>query len=870
MVPPFGRQALPTFLTKHTTMEATTGRTEGKAKTMWLYGDLVRSLIAVIAAPFISYQYTLLPEDHPKKQWALFAAVAITTTGVFQHLSWWIGNTVLLYVASLCHLSFFVYIEMIEWPLEGECTIAQNMVGTMLMINANVGVNPLHKAVLMLISVCAGYLVISVSPFVRLEDELTFLLGGSMGNFILLYAFSRGAHQVDSVKAARLIISVIFLFVIAQTMYDILTVPGGGREGCITLIKEAFFVCLGMAATGVLQQEIVAKESLEVLVQERTVEIRQQAQELHLVGLALQASETATAVTDARQTIIWQNPAMGRLCQQPTGGGFSTDGHSLVHALGLSGSSAQKLQTSFDNGYSPQKMEEEIVVGDATLTVQVSQFPESVDESSPALQNKCNNKEQKQNRFVVVLKDITELRTREKAEKAAQQEALVAQAMMDTVEVVTHECRTPLQGIMGITSMLLGEAESLPTDVQESLALIMASSGLLLTLVNNMLDVRKCDANMMSEFQLVPIPLKPPMEDAAAFCRPLATISNVKLELEFGNSSQYAIIESDALRLQQVLINLLSNAVKYTSVGSVIRIAANIKTISEVESLIGSSLAAGVVQTGRETASKGDTKVMVFSVSDQGKGIAPGQEKRLFGKFSQLDSTQTHTLGGNSVGQPSGTGLGLNLCVNFVEIMKGNIWVANNSDCGACFSFYLPLVLETNGEVREERPPLPQQTNSTTNGARPKNPTAPLVSHRSASASKYRVLLVDDTLINRKVFDRMLNRVGVGLVTTVESGVEALKALEAGDYNLVITDIQMPGMSGTQLSEAIHLNRNIAKLPLVVGLTAETSRDLYERCKACGIVDVMHKPMTVDEMKDYFEKVVDSLTPHYESLVRVQ
>jgi hypothetical protein len=168
------------FLSNHqrTTMKVTTtGSTQGKAKTMWLYGDLVRSLIAGVAAPFISYQYFLLPEDHPKKPWALLAAIAITTTGVLQYLSWWIGRTPLLYVASLCHLSFFVYIEMIAWPLEGECTMAQNVVGTMLMINANVGVNPLHKAVLMVASVCAGYFVISVSPFVsNVEDELPFLL----------------------------------------------------------------------------------------------------------------------------------------------------------------------------------------------------------------------------------------------------------------------------------------------------------------------------------------------------------------------------------------------------------------------------------------------------------------------------------------------------------------------------------------------------------------------------------------------------------------------------------------------------------------------------------------------------------------------
>ena len=118
---------------------------------------------------------------------------------------------------------------------------------------------------------------------------------------------------------------------------------------------------------------------------------------------------------------------------------------------------------------------------------------------------------------------------------------------------------------------------------------------------------------------------------------------------------------------------------------------------------------------------------------------------------------------------------------------------------------------------------------------------------------------MDDTLINRQVFLKMLQCIGVMNAKAVESGMAALKALTTEEYDLVISDIQMPGMSGTELSHAIQKSATLAKLPVVVGLTADTSERVEEECKASGMLDVLHKPITLDEIRNYFENDVGRL-----------
>lgn len=336
------------------------------------------------------------------------------------------------------------------------------------------------------------------------------------------------------------------------------------------------------------------------------------------------------------------------------------------------------------------------------------------------------------------------------------------------------------------------------------------------------------------------------------FCRPLAAISKVGLELKFEDSSKYAEVWADTLPLQQILINLTSNAIKYATNGSIVTISSSIKQLVEVEAMIADSLASDVSTDQMTTDTHCNTPLLVISVTDQGRGIPPGQEQKLFQKFSRLDNQEEKSPEVDKTGQPSGTGIGLNLCCEFVTRLGGKIWVRNNKDRGACFSFYLPLVCRDGSYIRKDHPPSPEfYCNPSSLESRP----------NAVATRKHQVLLVDDTLINRKVFERMLRRIGVGLVKSVSSGSEALKELEEDLYNVVLTDLQMPNMSGTELSEKIHLYCDESKLPIVVGITASTSQDSVDRCYASGMAAVLHKPISLAEMKEFFEAKVDLLTP---------
>ena len=314
-----------------------------------------------------------------------------------------------------------------------------------------------------------------------------------------------------------------------------------------------------------------------------------------------------------------------------------------------------------------------------------------------------------------------EINSKQRAERKAKEEAMMSKAMADSMMVLTHELRTPLQGIMGSTSMLLQEEKrrnSIASSKQnnggnekdtESLKLIMASSGLLLNLINNMLDVKRVAEGMMEEFPLTIFPAADPIKDAIGFCLPLASISNVTVVADYGDhpcSTEHFSVRSNALRLQQVLINLISNAIKYTNADgdekSVIKVSLRASTVEDVNWHLKRSLASSRKNDTEEShgdswsQKPGSEKVLLFGVSDGGPGIDRVQADRLFRRFGRLDNKPKRTLGSNKVGQPSGTGLGLHLCQLFVQRMEGQIWATNNDQGeGATFFFCLPLGRES-------------------------------------------------------------------------------------------------------------------------------------------------------------------------------
>jgi len=298
---------------------------------------------------------------------------------------------------------------------------------------------------------------------------------------------------------------------------------------------------------------------------------------------------------------------------------------------------------------------------------------------------------------------------------------------------------------------------------------------------------------------------------------------------------------------------------------------------------------------------KRDEKVLLFGVSDGGPGIDQVQADRLFRRFGRLDNKPKRTLGASKVGQPSGTGLGLHLYQLFVQRMDGQIWATNNRNgVGATFFFCLPLGLEK--PLRQTKPSktpslrkLQKMTKKRTlrhrfgkeklqsldeisshSSRRSKIPSmieidndcSTLSSNDSISINIYerRILVVDDTLINRKILTRMLKQVGFTKFSTAASGQAALKELRKHRYDLVISDLQMPGMSGTELSETIFgIKDDFFHTPVVVGLTADTSLETVEKCKASGMADVIHKPITVDELTEFFERRISVLIEENEN-----
>lgn len=219
--------------------------------------------------------------------------------------------------------------------------------------------------------------------------------------------------------------------------------------------RVCFLAAVGLAALGVFHRNVDDKDRLETLVQERTKQIHMQQDHLHMVGVALQASETAICITDTHQRIIWLNPALIQLCHgrassarlsspsQSKIGQQDVDSYRnkfLVDVLPLSGKDAKNFSGLFDPLATKQ---EEIMVGKKVIEAEVSPFLSN--DTTRHDENEVHDTNCEQHRFVVALKDITEFRALQRAENAAEREALMVKAMTESMETLTHELRTPLQ-----------------------------------------------------------------------------------------------------------------------------------------------------------------------------------------------------------------------------------------------------------------------------------------------------------------------------------------------------------------------------------------------------------------------------------------
>jgi signal transduction histidine kinase/CheY-like chemotaxis protein len=364
---------------------------------------------------------------------------------------------------------------------------------------------------------------------------------------------------------------------------------------------------------------------------------------------------------------------------------------------------------------------------------------------------------------------------------------------------ISHELRTPMNGVLGMLQALQGTP--LEPAQRESVDLATRSARSLLTILNDILDFSRMEAGKLT---LVPVDfsLRERVAELTALLRPSAA-PGVVLETQVADDVP-DLLRGDAGRLYQVLMNLAANALKFTARGQV---SIRVERAAAADASPDHSVA-------HDPSSEENIRLR-FEVTDSGIGIAPDQIGRLFRPFSQVDDSTTRRFGG--------TGLGLAISRQLVERMGGTIQVRSELQVGSTFVVELPLQVLNRG-------------------------SAPVALRVRPRFDGCKVLVVEDNPINRMVAQRLLERTGCEVVLAVD-GADGLAMVTSSTPDLVLMDVQMPGMSGLDATREIRRLPEPAGSVPVVAMTASSMTGDRERCLESGMNDYLSKPLELEVLE---------------------
>jgi len=403
--------------------------------------------------------------------------------------------------------------------------------------------------------------------------------------------------------------------------------------------------------------------------------------------------------------------------------------------------------------------------------------------------------------FNAFIHDISDRKRHEAQLATARDEALDAsRAKSDFLAVMSYELRTPMNGVMGMTSLLLGT--TLSPQQRDYAETVRSSADSLLGLLNDVLDLSKVEADKL-ELEVLDFDLHPVVRDVVHLMDAGAREKGVALTADIDDDVRLAL-RGDPARLRQVLLNLVGNALKFTETGSV-----------RLRVLAGSARGA--------EAGAGESLSLRFEVTDTGIGIAPQACERLFEAFSQADASTTRNYGG--------TGLGLAISKSLVALFGGEIGVDSEVGVGSTFWFTARF-----------------QAGAPTLADAPKNYVP-----RPPPATPGLVLVVDDNATNQKIAVRMLETLG-HRADVAASGVEAVMACAQVPYDLVLMDCRMPVMDGYQATATIRAAEAGGRRIPIVAMTASAMAADRQRCLDVGMDDYLSKPVRVADVADKVDR----------------
>ncbi len=363
---------------------------------------------------------------------------------------------------------------------------------------------------------------------------------------------------------------------------------------------------------------------------------------------------------------------------------------------------------------------------------------------------------------------------------------------------MSHEIRNPLNGILGTIELVL--ESKLDPEQTELVKLASRSASNLLDIVNDILDISKIEAGGV-ELQCVPFTLQQSLGDSLKVLAHRARERKLEFHYQDDCALDHALL-GDPGRLRQIVINLVGNAIKFTERGSVWL------SVSSVERL---------ARTVR----------LRFSVRDSGIGISKAQLKRLFQPFVQADASISHQYGG--------TGLGLAISLGMVNAMKGRIWVESELGVGSEFFFEVSFGLDTRLLPRDSEQEM----------------VVPPPVHRNLH-----VLVIEDDKVNRLIANRLLTRRG-HRVSEAASAMAGLEIIGREHPDLVLMDLQLPGMGGLEAMKNLRAWPGSASRTPIIALTAHVLVGDRERCLTLGMDGYVSKPFTSDSLHAEITRVLD-------------